>query len=83
MYTLENGYRLRDCAWKKWSCVLINFYIYFLFCCSPLPKSVQKTEDDICIFVKDLDRSNKDYEASERHYKELLHSKGVNNIAEV
>merc|ERR1712170_87664 len=48
-----------------------------------LPHNHHMTKPDICLFVKDLDKDSRDYEAVSRHYKELLSSKGVPDITEI
>lgn len=48
-----------------------------------LPNSLVRSNTDICLFVKDQDKNERDYEPTVEHFKELLSSKGVDNIAEV
>lgn len=42
-----------------------------------------RESSDACLFVKDLDKNNRDYAPSVEHFKDLLESKGVSKVAEV
>ena len=51
--------------------------IYF-FVFSPLPHSVLPEENEVCLFVKDLEKGLKvDHEPTVQHFKELLQDKGL------
>ncbi|GFS19805.1 ribosomal L1 domain-containing protein 1 [Elysia marginata] len=48
-----------------------------------LPNSIKKTDAEVCLFVKDLDRTEREYEATVRHFQDLLKKKGVKNMPEI
>ena len=48
-----------------------------------LPNSIKKTDLEVCLFVKDLDRTEREYEATIRHFQDLMKKKGVKSIPEV
>jgi len=56
---------------------------YDLYTYRGLPHSVRKPDDEVCLFVKDLERKSREFEVSEDHFKELLASKGVTCISQV
>ncbi|KAK3768182.1 hypothetical protein RRG08_031720 [Elysia crispata] len=48
-----------------------------------LPNSIKNADAEVCLFVKDLDRTERDYEATVRHVQDLLKKKGVKSIPEI
>ncbi|XP_033744108.1 ribosomal L1 domain-containing protein 1-like isoform X2 [Pecten maximus] len=48
-----------------------------------LPHSVWTPEQEVCLFVKDLDKSSREHEVTEQHYKDLLASIGISCITQV
>ncbi|XP_060066602.1 ribosomal L1 domain-containing protein 1-like [Ylistrum balloti] len=48
-----------------------------------LPHSVWRPEQEVCLFVKDLNKSSREHEVTERHFKDLLSSKGISCITQV
>ena len=40
-------------------------------------------QKEVCLFVKDLDKTDREYEKSVRHFKSFLKTKGITSIAEV
>lgn len=55
---------------KKNKCIQQNF--------SSLPHSIETTDSDVCLFVKDLKRGRRlDYEPTIKHYEQLLRTKKV------
>ncbi|OWF50905.1 ribosomal L1 domain-containing protein 1-like [Mizuhopecten yessoensis] len=48
-----------------------------------LPHSVWKPGQEVCLFVKDINKTSREHEVTERHFKDLLSSKGINCITQV
>ncbi|RUS81861.1 hypothetical protein EGW08_010384 [Elysia chlorotica] len=48
-----------------------------------LPHSIKNTDAEVCLFVKDLDRTEREYEATIRHTQDLLKKRGVKSIPEI
>ncbi|GFN81947.1 ribosomal l1 domain-containing protein 1 [Plakobranchus ocellatus] len=48
-----------------------------------LPNSIRKTDVEVCLFVKDLDRADREYDATVCHFQDILKKKGVNSINEI
>lgn len=48
-----------------------------------VPNGLKFENQDVCLFVKDLKRGERDYEPSQVHFKELLASNNINFIREV
>lgn len=48
-----------------------------------VPNGLKFPNQDVCLFVRDLKRGERDYEPSQVHFKELLASKGIDYISEV
>ena len=53
--------------------------------CSPLPHGLYdlKENAEVCLFVKDLNKKERDYEPTVRHFKELLERQNVKCISQV
>ncbi|XP_012934714.1 ribosomal L1 domain-containing protein 1 [Aplysia californica] len=48
-----------------------------------LPHSLRHENMEVCLFVKDLDREDRDYEPTVRHFQEMLKKHGVSCVAEI
>ncbi|XP_069125005.1 ribosomal L1 domain-containing protein 1-like isoform X2 [Argopecten irradians] len=48
-----------------------------------LPHSVWTSEQEVCLIVKDIDKSSREHEVTEQHYKDLLSSKGITCITQI
>jgi len=48
-----------------------------------LPHSHLPTPTDVCLFTRDLDKNNRDYSPTERHFQSLLHKNGITNVAKI
>jgi ribosome biogenesis protein UTP30 len=48
-----------------------------------MPHSIRQPNMEVCLFVKDLDRFDRDYDPTVNHFKDLLRKKGINIITEV
>ncbi|XP_013395541.1 ribosomal L1 domain-containing protein 1 [Lingula anatina] len=49
----------------------------------PLSHPITSETTDVCLFVKDLDKKNREYGPTVRHFQELLQSKGVKCVSEI
>ena len=63
---------------KVYYVIIIIFYPY-----RKLPHGLHKKNTEVCLFVKDLDRKNREHELTSDHFKDLLRSKGVTCVSEV
>lgn len=59
----------------------MNFFFFFFS--RKVPNGLKFPNQDVCLFVRDLKRGERDYEPSQVHFKELLASKGIDYISEV
>lgn len=48
-----------------------------------LPHSLAKPELDVCLFVKDLDKEERDYEPTVQHFQDLFKKKGITTVTDV
>ena len=48
-----------------------------------LPNGLGQRHKEACLFVKDLDRSDREYEKSVQHFNAFLKSKGISCVSEV
>lgn len=48
-----------------------------------LPHSLRRPDLDVCLFVKDLKRDERDYEPTVRHFQDLLKNSGVNSVTDI
>jgi len=48
-----------------------------------LPHSHLPTPTDVCLFTRDLDKNNRDYSPTERHFQSLLHKNGITSVAKI
>ncbi|KAH9495585.1 Ribosomal L1 domain-containing protein 1 [Bulinus truncatus] len=48
-----------------------------------LPHSIYQPDLDVCLFVKDLDMKNREYERTVLHFQDFLKNKGVNCITDI
>ncbi|CAL1533530.1 unnamed protein product [Lymnaea stagnalis] len=48
-----------------------------------LPHALQRPDLDVCLFVKDLNREERDYESTVRHFQDLLKKNGVNAVTDI
>ena len=49
----------------------------------PLPHSIDEDSREVCLFVKDLDKNDREYEKTVDHYQTLFKAKGVTKITKV
>ena len=57
--------------------------LYVIYC-SSLPHCSVPEPRDVCLIVKDMEKGlNIDHEPTLNHFKDLLASKGINNITQV
>ncbi|XP_052820143.1 ribosomal L1 domain-containing protein 1-like [Mya arenaria] len=48
-----------------------------------LPNSLHYDTREVCLFVKDLDKKNREYELTVQHYQDLLHKKNISCISKI
>ncbi|CAG5133054.1 unnamed protein product [Candidula unifasciata] len=48
-----------------------------------LPHSIRPVTSEVCLFVKDLDKFDREYESTIHHFKDLFSKKGISSITEV
>lgn len=48
-----------------------------------LPASVHYDAREVCLFVKDLDKKDREYEKTVQHYEDLFRQKGISNISKI
>jgi len=48
-----------------------------------LPQSIRHSDLEVCLFVKDLDKVDRDYEPTVHHFKDLLRKKGINTVTDI
>ena len=63
--------------------VLLTRHFCCLVCFRKLPNGLARQRKEVCLFVKDLDRTDREYEKSVQHFKTLLKSKGISCVSEV
>ena len=74
---------LSVCAVGLICCFLPCIFSRKLSCFRKLPNGLQSQNKEVCLFVKDLDKSDREYEKSVRHFKDFLKSKGISCVSEV
>ena len=52
-------------------------------CCRKLPHSIHYDTREVCLFVKDLDVNDREYEKTVWHYQDLFRQKGIAHISKV
>ena len=61
-----------------------DFYTFFFGSAfRPLPHSLVRHNSDVCLIVKDLNRKDRDYQPTIKHYKKLLKTNGIKSVFEV
>lgn len=66
-------------CWKSpilWTDVLFSFF-------SVLPHSFLKDTAEVCLFVKNLSKNDREYEDTVRHFKNFIKVAGVTGVTEV
>ena len=67
--------------------MVLSVHLYCLqdddLCFRKLPNGLGEENKEVCLFVKDLDRTDREYEQSVRHFKAFLKSKGISCVSEV
>ncbi|XP_059168966.1 ribosomal L1 domain-containing protein 1-like [Physella acuta] len=48
-----------------------------------LPHSLAKPDLDVCLFVKDLDKEERDYEPTVQHFQDLFKKKGITTVTDI
>lgn len=48
-----------------------------------LPHSHLHIPTDVCLFTRDLDKNNRDYSPTERHFQSLLHKHGIATVTKI
>lgn len=48
-----------------------------------LPHGLFTPDTDVCLFVKDIDKTSREFELTEDHFRDLLMDKGVNCVRKV
>ena len=48
-----------------------------------LPHSIHYETREVCLFVKDLDKTDREYEKTVQHYQDLLRQNGITCISKV
>ena len=59
--------------------IIVMCCVYF----RELPTSIHYELREVCIFVKDIDKKNREYDATVQHYEDLFRRHKIDSISKV